>query len=449
MFNILARRLISIALVRLPTLRLTPSEGWLYKTAFSVFVCLYEEILAITQYFPLVEIELIQKRRLLHLMSTAKRCVPFYQRYLRDINSFKDFISLPAISKELMRTEADRGTLVNQVLRGFKIERSTSGSTGIPLHFYLDRNMLPKRLAVYRRMLSWAGRQKSDFVVRLMGREHPGTESEGLWFKCENLEDLEEKRFQLYIYLEGKVVLLQSWASFVVRLAQLMEQDGKLFRFRAIISYAEQLYPETRSYLEKAFRAPVYNYYANEELTAIAQECPFKQGLHVNSEWVYPEIVDDHNQILSPGSTGNLIVTGLDNEVMPFIKYNTGDQGYWIREPCPCGRTLPRINMEGRESNSFLLPDNRVGYLFNIIKPILLLVHKIFQYHVTRRKMDDFLVQIVPLQSFNEEDEKFILSNILEYLGPQVGVTIEIVQEIQKLPGRKQRVFVNLVPQFF
>ena len=413
---------------------------------FMILAELYQNIFSRTQYFAPEDLRQIQQKRLLRLIKRAKKNVPFYSIYLKNANSINDFNSLPPISKEKARMETDRGTMLNPNLEDYRISRYTSGSTGVPFNFFLDKNMLARRLAIYRRMFDWTDKKEGDLVIRMAPREHPGLEREGVHFFCKNPEHLNEKKNAFYELCDGKLIILQSYTSILVRLAQLMEKDAKIINFKALISYAEPLYPETRDYFEKVFKAPIFNYYANEEVTAIAQECEFHNGFHVNAEYVYLEIIGEKNQLLPAGETGDIVITSLDNEVMPFIKYRTGDRGYWIKEKCPCGRTLPKIKIEGRMTNSFLLPDGKTGYFFTMIKPVLGLVSKILRYQVIRNSQNSFLIKVIPLPNFNENDKKFIIDSFFDYLGPTAEIDFEIVDRIESMPGGKELAFINLAP---
>ena len=302
------------------------------------------------------------------------------------------------------------------------------------------------RVAVYRRLLRWVGKESSDYVVRLMPREHPGLEREGILFKCGGPKDIEENTNAIYDLLAGKLVVLQSRVSYLVCLAQCMERDKKSFRFKAIISYTEQLFPEVRAYLEKVFQCPVFNYYASNEITAIGQECEKHDGFHINSEWALVEVVDDFGRLIEDGRYGRIIVTSLWNHVMPFIRYEIGDIGYWVQHPCACGRTLPRIKIEGRKNDSFLLPNGKTGILGALMWPLISNINKVFQYQVVRYSPTRYEVRIVPTEVFKQEDKKLIEKRFQEYLGANVSIIVTIAKTIEETSGGKQRAFINLDP---
>jgi phenylacetate-CoA ligase len=77
----------------------------------------------------------------------------------------------------------------------------------------------------------------------------------------------------------------------------------------------------------------------------VAGECLERSGLHLNEDHFLAEIVDpDTGAPLPPGEKGELVLTTLTKEAFPVIRYRTGDLTRFIDGPCPCGRTLRRID---------------------------------------------------------------------------------------------------------
>lgn len=420
---------------------------------------MYRAAFEYSQYIPETKMKEIQERRIMALVLRAKETIPFYKNYLKNVNNIQDFKALPPISKGQMRKEFENATCFAPSLDAFKIPQYTSGSTGIPFYFYSDANMLARRVAIYRRMLGWIKKSESDLVVVLMPKVYPWIESkntstlnrwidgEVIHIPCVDPWQLNKNIENLYRAFEGQSIILQSRASHLVRLAQCLERDGKNLKFKALISYTEQLFPEVRSYLGKVFNAPVFNYYGCNEINELAQECEIHEGFHINSEWVYIEIVDKNNNPLPPNETGDIIITSLFNEVMPIIKYRIGDIGRWISGKCPCGRTLPRIHIEGREISSFLRPNGEIAHFGSLVWPIIKIANKVFHYQIIRYSKIKYLIKVVPAELFKDSDKKFILDEFQKYLGPGTFIDFKIVQKIETANG-KQRSFINLAPDY-
>ena len=108
------------------------------------------------------------------------------------------------------------------------------------------------------------------------------------------------------------------------------------------------------------FGCPVRtNYYCNE-VWAIAAECEHGR-LHEFSDNVVLELLDADGQPVPDGTPGEVVVTGLNNFVQPFIRYRLGDIA--VRSPrraAACGRELPVLErIEGRDDDVFVHPDGR------------------------------------------------------------------------------------------
>ena len=76
----------------------------------------------------------------------------------------------------------------------------------------------------------------------------------------------------------------------------------------------------------------------------VAFECPEQNGLHIWEDYVIPEIINP--QTLEPvpeGEIGELVLTTINREAMPLLRYRTRDLTRFIPGECPCGRTHRRL----------------------------------------------------------------------------------------------------------
>ena len=71
-----------------------------------------------------------------------------------------------------------------------------------------------------------------------------------------------------------------------------------------------------------------------------AVTCPAFQGMHLRENDILAEIVDQAGNPLPAGCWGELVITTLQAEAMPLIRYRTGDYTRFYAEPCPCGSVL-------------------------------------------------------------------------------------------------------------
>ena len=104
-------------------------------------------------------------------------------------------------------------------------------------------------------------------------------------------------------------------------------------KVRAVLTSSEPLEAAMRSRIMALWGAAVFDHYGRTEAgRGGAVECQAHEGMHIRENDLYFELID-----------GELLVTTLTREGMPFIRYRTGDRGVITYEPCPCGSFIPRI----------------------------------------------------------------------------------------------------------
>ncbi|MFP4249272.1 MAG: phenylacetate--CoA ligase family protein [Armatimonadota bacterium] len=88
-----------------------------------------------------------------------------------------------------------------------------------------------------------------------------------------------------------------------------------------------------------------------------AAECEARAGLHVNEDHFLAEIVNpDTLEPLAAGEEGELVITTLEKEALPVIRFRTGELCSMITEPCGCGRTFARITSPvGRTDDTIIV----------------------------------------------------------------------------------------------
>jgi phenylacetate-CoA ligase len=101
--------------------------------------------------------------------------------------------------------------------------------------------------------------------------------------------------------------------------------------------------PSTKMRMEEAWGAKVYDHVGATEIGAFGYECTAQPGgLHVNEALFLVELedVETGELITEPGRRGKLIMTALDREAQPCVRFDSKDMAEWAAEPCPCGRTF-------------------------------------------------------------------------------------------------------------
>lgn len=96
--------------------------------------------------------------------------------------------------------------------------------------------------------------------------------------------------------------------------------------------------------IEHLWQAPAFSTYSSSEMVTSFCECSAQQGGHAAPDLGIVEIVDKRGNSLPAGETGEVVVTPLGVEGMPVLRFQTGDIGYLLDEPCSCGRRTVRLS---------------------------------------------------------------------------------------------------------
>jgi phenylacetate-CoA ligase len=202
------------------------------------------------------------------------------------------------------------------------------------------------------------------------------------------------------------------------------------------------LYDEWRMDIEDCFKVPVYNRYGGRDIDFVAQECPARKGLHINSEKVFLEIIKDGHPV-PPGELGEIVITRLDNFAMPFIRYRCGDLGVMANCPCECGRALPLLEkIEGRVQDAIVTGSGKIvsgPFFAHMMKDC----PEVKEFQVHQLAMDRLLILIVLHATQPFTSRARIERIIRQYMGPGMQIEFEICDTIPLTPSGKRRVSIS------
>ena len=122
---------------------------------------------------------------------------------------------------------------------------------------------------------------------------------------------------------------------------------------------AEPHTEEHRRRIEELFGVKAYNSFGLSEMNGpgVAFECTEQNGLHIWEDAYLVEIIDPLTlQAVAPGEVGELVMTTLDRQAMPLIRYRTRDLTRILPGACRCGRTHRRLDrITGRSDDMFII----------------------------------------------------------------------------------------------
>jgi phenylacetate-CoA ligase len=207
---------------------------------------------------------------------------------------------------------------------------------------------------------------------------------------------------------------------------------------------SERLYDHQREAIEKGFGCPVANGYGGRDAGFIAHQCP-KGAMHITSEDIVVEIVDNKGKVLPAGDKGEIVVTHMATSEFPFVRYRTGDVGTLSKEACSCGRGLPVLaEIEGRTTDFVVAADGTVLHGLAFIY-VLRDLPEVAAFKIIQESVTNMTVQLVTESSERKKLEAIIVNQFRQRLGETLAVNFEYVTEIQREASGKFRYVVSKV----
>jgi phenylacetate-CoA ligase len=187
--------------------------------------------------------------------------------------------------------------------------------------------------------------------------------------------------------------------------------------------------------IERAYYGSmIYSTYGITEAQTSFCECDKYHGLHSHPDFVVVEIVDDTGAPLPDGEEGELVLTPLQIEGMPLLRYRTGDITFKVSEPCPCGRNSVRIGpILGRKYHR--LKVKGVTLYPKAIENAVLGIDEVVNYQIEVATGDDE-TDILTLRVGSYRDDQGFAAALCNTIRAKTRVTpnveIERPEEIEK-----------------
>lgn len=402
-----------------------------------------------SQYWPQSKLLELKSGRLRRLLSNAQK-LAFWADVFREADiipsqfQFSDIERLPIITRADFR-DLEEDLYISSSLKRHSFLDRTSGSTGVPFQFYVDRGAVLRSFAVRDRMflVATGGVRYQILVIRAAWRMGVA------FFKCKlfylkGTQTIPERLPKLAEMVNRNFpegVILSVVGSWALALAREVEKTNIRFPIRAISSGGEAMLPAEREYIEKTLDTKLFLTYASQENFCMAFECEL-HALHLTEEQLHIEIVDFAGRALPQGVVGRVVVTGFDNRVMPFIRYANGDIGSISAESCPCGRTLPTLSVVGREKDVIRLPDDMEVALMDISPIFNSFFTYVRQYQIVQKGPADFLVKVVVAGDFHAKKDD-LTARLTRALHPSARIVWEIVSDIAPTASGKAVYFLK------
>lgn len=277
------------------------------------------------------------------------------------ISEPEDLVRLPFTTKqEIRETPMSRYAAVpaDQIVR----IHSSSGTTGRRTICAYTAKDVDDWTEMFARCYRYAGLTAEDRIQIAVGY---GLWTAGVGFQAgaERLGAMAvpsgpgntEMQLELMADLGSTVICATS--SFALLLAELVDKRDlrSQLALRVGITGSERWGEATRARIESLLGVETFDLYGLTELwgPGTGVECSQHDGIHVWSDHYHVEIIDPETlDPVPPGVMGEVVVTTLNKQATPLIRYRTRDLSYLYPEPCSCGSPYPRIGrIHGRSDD--------------------------------------------------------------------------------------------------
>ncbi|MFA6217615.1 MAG: hypothetical protein WDL87_08225 [Candidatus Omnitrophota bacterium] len=390
----------------------------------------------------------LQSTLLQGTIKTAYDTIPFYKKRL-DTVSFdiarigeKDYYKkVPVLSKQEVKEAYSEGSIFNSKYLRKSISRTTSGSSGFPLTIYYDKKSYAYSEAIYARALLEQGVKLTDRIAYFWYepfKERGFWEYLGLFKKSEILYTQSiDKQLEQLQRLNPDVIHCFPSALYV--LCRHINRLGIKLNIRLVITHGELLLDNFRKEIENTFGVKILDQYGSNEFNRMAWQCKEYGSYHIDADNIFVEFLDRNDKEVSCGEKGRLVVTHLNNRMMPLIRYEMGDYAVKKEGLCPCGRMLPLLEkLEGRKddfiklANGQILSPRAVGGLLERVKSLE-------RYHFIQYQINGFRMDIIPNELYNEKEKSYTRGILLDILGKDALLEIRVVNELSKSRTGKMR----------
>ena len=274
----------------------------------------------------------------------ALATVPAYEcfRGLADLHRDpRDLLAeLPVTDKLDIKRHPER-YLSESMSHAARLEMFTGGSTRNPLRFYVQKHVTrPKEYAFIQDFRARVGAGAGDLVLAMRGRTVPSAAQSGgsIWMlepikrQLVLSSDHLERRY-MPAYAEAlalhKPAYIEAFPSALFPLARWLAANP-LPEFtrgvKGVMLYSENVYGFQMEKFREVFRCPILTHYGHSERVLMAASMPDDDRYFFWPQYGWFELLDAENRpITQPGKLGFVVGTSFDNQVMPFVRYRTGD----------------------------------------------------------------------------------------------------------------------------
>jgi len=368
----------------------------------------------------------------------------FYKRTLRktrigykDLHSVDDLSLLPITRKDdLQEAHQDFYCVDKKEVADIV---STTGTTGNPVFIILTKGDLRRLAQNEVRSFACAGVTPKDTIHLAITLDnlfmagaayYSGIVDLGATVYRVGMHNAER---QILLFRQLKPTGIMTVPSFLLRLGQAMKAQSirpQSLTLKKAILVGESIRDKEfhlsgiGELLQNIWPMDFYSTFGNTETAISFCECSCKRGAHEHSDFIMTEILDEQGNVVPDGGLGELVLTTLQVQGMPLLRYATGDITFKISQPCRCGRNSCRIGpILGRKANMLKYKGTKVYP--KVIEGALAGIDGVLNYVIEAFTGDDCSDKIV-VKIGCEKPRKVFSERIISKITAHARVTPEI-----------------------
>ncbi len=327
----------------------------------------------------------------------------------------------------------------------------TGGSYGEPLRIPYSKRRGIIRTATFKYFNEAAGYRLGDpfFLIRAKNKS-----SFIKYLRNEHIfipGDISEPKIREFVHelREKRIKVLMGYPTVMYEVALYLERNPSEKRdlsIKSLISVSEPLEDFKRKAVRDAFDCDFVDRYSNEEVGLIAQQKEFGGDYYVNKFGVYVEVVDPETlKPVDEGEQGRVVVTDLCNDLVPVIRYDTGDLATVVSYRD--GQLVTIRDIVGRVSEQiFSVAVNPVSPLMlgpYIYKP-LSKQGPVYQYQFAQTSAGSYELRIkTGKDDISDQITDEITGGLKHVLGDEAEITVVFCENIKPQPSGKRPIYKN------
>lgn len=394
------------------------------------------------------ELKNLQEKMMRNIVHFAYHNTRFYKEKFKkagitpsDIKTLTDMKKIPVTTKDEARANP-ASLFATGYTEENCIVQQTTGSTGKILPVLHDKQAYSHFFAVGFRMFWDWGYRPWDKTVLIRHDKSEKMFLEYLGFLRRYYVSIftSEKELINIIKKVNPQVLCAYPSTMQAIMNNLCEGELDSWHPKFINLNSELLTEKVRTQTKETFNCDVFDEYSTYEVVSIAHECPLHR-FHIDVDNVIVNFLDAHDEEVSYGDSGRIVVTSLVNKAMPFIRYDLDDIGVPSDEQCVCGRTFPLITLVEGRTDDFLVMPSGVLVSPRKIVPLVEVTRGVREFQIVQEKKDLVTIYVVKDESYSLKEEEKMIDRLKELFKEDVAIESEYVNEIKRKKGKLRIVY--------